>query len=286
MILQMSVMIGVRSDGVQKISSAEGVSSALFLGLSSGAWDRILIWALVAMLVATMVIGLAVAGSTISQRREAALGTQNAGPIEQATPRSPDETRAEATAKGQASGQKPSRPAQASPTADALPAQKTPLRLSKAQTQPPFQDATPAEPRKSLRNAAVSAEAERILTRELKAHPGNVSVDYDGINIQTQPLGVQLQHAFSDAGWNVSSGIMLGISVPPQSGILIRGNSGGLTATQEKAVQAFTTAGIPFDLRLDRETRSYISGQAHTPFGMGSDDVEIVVTLPRPGGLR
>ncbi len=79
---------------------------------------------------------------------------------------------------------------------------------------------------------------------------------------------------------------MLGISIPPQSGILIRCNSSGLTTTQEKAIRAFTTAGIPFDLRLDREPRSYISGQAHTPFGMGSDDVEIVVTLPRPTGHR
>lgn len=284
MIWQMSVMIGVRSDGIQKISSTEGVTSAVFLGLDSSAWDRVLISALVAMFVATMVMGLAVAGSTISQRREAALRPQIPDQRETTMAGRVDEAQAEASMTDGASRQKPVQPVQASPTAEAPPAQEAQPQSGKSQ--PSLQEVTPAESRKSLRNAAISAEAERILTRELRAHPGNVSVDYDGVDIQTQPLGVQLQHAFSDAGWNVSSGIMLGISIPPQSGILIRGNSSGLTTTQEKAIRAFTIAGIPFDLRLDREPRSYISGQAHTPFGMGSDDVEIVVTLPRPAGHR
>lgn len=380
MILQMSIMTGVRSDEAHTISNTEAASSALFVGLGSGVWDRIFFWSLVATLVAALLVGLAAAGSAITHRREAVIAKRDleqrsqtspasaeaagagTNPADQAAsqaagqksgrheraastaeglaspdrPAQPDEPQSQPVqgsvpadqapgeaagqkpsqpeqaastaeglaspdrpaqsdklrpqpvqgpipadqAAGEATGRKPSRPERAAPTAERLASRETPAQSGKPRPQP-VQGSVPVDRRKRLRNAAISVEAARALTRELKDHPGNVSVDYDGVDIQTQPLGVQLQDAFNDAGWNVSSGIMLGISTPPKSGILIRGNSHGLTASQERAVRAFSTAGIPFDLRLDREPKSYVSGQAHTPFGMGADDVEIVITLPR-----
>ncbi len=124
MIWQMSVMIGVRSGSIEKISSTEGVTSAVFLGLDSSAWDRVLISALVAMFVATMVMGLAVAGSTISQRREAALQPQISDQRETTMAGSKDEAQAEAPMTAGASRQKRVQPVPASSTSEAPPAQE------------------------------------------------------------------------------------------------------------------------------------------------------------------
>ena len=276
-ILQMSIMTGVRSNEVHQIADAEGASSAVFIGLGSGAWDRILLWSLVATFAAMMLLGLAAAGSALTHRRDAAIAKSNPKQPELASSGSTEPSRAEGSSADQVAGQNLGKSEPSAPSDERL----LP-RVTAVQPPPQLgQGSQPNESRKGLRNAAISAEAAKVLTRELRAHPGNVSIDYDGVDIQTQPLGVQLQDAFSDAGWNVSSGIMLGISTKPRSGILIRGNNHGLTSSQERAVRAFGTAGIPFDLRRDREPKIYTSGQAHTPFGMGADDVEIVVTFPQ-----
>lgn len=258
-------------------ANAEAASSAVFIGLGSGAWDRIFLWSLVATLAAMMLLGLAAAGSALTHRRDAATAELNSRQPELAASGSAEPSRAERSSADQAAEQNPGQLKPSPPSAERLSPRDTPV-------QPPLQlgqKPQPMELRRGLRNAAISAEAARILSRELRDHPGNASIDYDGVDIQTQPLGVQLQDAFSDAGWNVSSGIMLGISNKPRSGILIRGNNHGLTSFQERAVRAFGTAGIPFDLRRDREPKTYTSGQAHTPFGMGADDVEIVVSVPQ-----
>jgi hypothetical protein len=67
----MSIMTGVKFDEAHTISDTKAASSALFLSLSSDAWDRIFVWSLVAALVAATLFGLAAVGSAITHRREA-----------------------------------------------------------------------------------------------------------------------------------------------------------------------------------------------------------------------
>ena len=111
---------------------------------------------------------------------------------------------------------------------------------------------------------------------------GNIAIDYEGGNREAQPLSGKLQDAFRNAGWNVSSGIILGLADPPDSGILLRVNRGGITALQERVVQALKAAQIGLDVRPDRDPRPPGSRHVHAPIGMGVDDVEVVVTGPRP----
>lgn len=276
----MTSAIAERAD---TIAGTEKGASALVLGLTGAAWDRVLVCSLIVAVVATVFVGLAVAGSVLTRRREAEAAERDLRQLRETVAAKVAEARSEGVAAGQAAANARGQAERESPSAGNLQLPKL-VEREKPGRIPGRKDTAPAGAQtqnEDSRGAGLSPEKLAALTAALRSGPGNVSIDYDGADGKTQPLGTQLQHAFKDAGWNVSSGIMLGISEPPKSGILIRANQGSATPPQELTTRAFKTAGIPFDLRLDRRPKPYTSGQAHVPFGMGVDDVEIVVTAPR-----
>ena len=128
------------------------------------------------------------------------------------------------------------------------------------------QNADPVKPQPhTMTLARLGDEKIAALVKALRGSVGNDLIDYDGGDVTTAPLSTQLQSAFRDAGWNVSSGIRIGVSAPPKSGLLVRANKGSMTAPQERAVGALKTANIAFDLRLDRELKPSVAGRGMRP---------------------
>ncbi|WP_267360547.1 MULTISPECIES: hypothetical protein [unclassified Methylobacterium] len=255
------------------VTSIERSSSVLIMGVEGATWDRALMWSLSVAIVAAVLVGLAATGSILSHRRVAEAAEQTLGRYAEITAAKIAAAESEGLTAGQAERDRLSA-ANAQLRAD--------LEREKASRSVNAQNADPAKlPQHASTPARLADEKIAVLTKALRGSFGNVSVDHDGGDVTTAPVSTQLEAAFRDAGWNVSSGIRIGVSGAPKSGLLVRANKSGMTAPQERAVGALKAANIAFDLRLDREPKPYLGGRGHVPAGMGADDLEIVVTTTR-----
>ncbi|MCJ2132677.1 hypothetical protein MKK69_01100 [Methylobacterium sp. J-026] len=263
------------------IASTGQPASTLMFGLDSDAWDRALIYSLIAAAIATVFVGVSAAGSIITHKRDAAAAEGHLKRYKDAAAQHGVEARADAVAADRAAGPTVEGPGRAQPGAE-NPHVPRFVREAGAQRSVLETDAGSGAPPVRSPDSDLTPAQATALIGALGTARGNISIDYEGGNREAQPLSGKLQDAFRSAGWNVSSGIILGLANPPDSGILLRVNRSGITALQERVVQALKAARIGFDLRPDRDPRPPGSRHVHAPIGMGVDDVEVVVTGPRP----
>lgn len=262
------------------IASTGQPASTLVFGLGSDVWDRALIYSLVIAAVAAVLVGVSAAGSIMAHKREAVAAEGHLKRYKEAVAQT-------GAARPDGAGPKQGaetvrRPAEVERPPAEAPGGPNTVQDERAQSPTPKQGPIAVEPRASqLRGVDIAPEQAAALVGALAGAAGNISIDYDGSDTSAQPLSAKLQDAFRQAGWTVSSGIILGLSNPPHSGILLRINKGGATAPQERVVRALQAARIPFDLRADRDPKPSTARHIHPPIGMGIDDVEVVVTGPR-----
>lgn len=276
-----STMNSARVEEADSSTAAESAASVVVFGLSGAAWDRILIGATIAGFLVALLVGVSAAGSILARKREAEATARSFDRYKASVAQDMAAARTEGVGLGQAFESTLRRVA-----CDQTEGKAAPL--------PRFvEEGVPLSPamtdRLAARTSVGTVARESDLTTEkatalidaLRGEPGNISIDYDGADAKAQPLSAQLQDIFRKAGWNVSSGIILGLSNPPASGLLIRVNKDGTTALQGRVIQALKAADVPFDVRPDREPRPSTGGRIYAPIGMGVDDVEVVVTGSR-----
>lgn len=273
-----STMNSARVEEAGPTTGAENAASVLILGLSGAAWERILIGATIAGVLMALLVGVSAAGSILARKREAEAAARSLDRYKASVAHDVAAARTEGVGLGQAFESTLGRAACDQTKGKAAPLPRfleEGVPLSPAMTDKLAARMNAGAP---ARESDLTTEKAAALIDALRGGPGNISIDYDGADAKAQPLSAQLQDIFRRAGWNVSSGITLGLSNPPASGLLIRVNKDGATAVQGRVVQALRAADIPFDIRTDREPRSPIDGRVHAPIGMGVDDVEVVVT--------
>lgn len=275
-----STMNSARVEEAVPSARTESAASVLILGLNGAAWDRFLIGATIAAILMALLVGVSATGSILARKREAEAAALSLNRYKASVAQDIAAARIEGVGAGQAFES----------TLRQAACDKT---EGKAAPLPRFvEEGIPRVPAVNDKRAArttaepaqergLTAEAAAALIDALRAGPGNISIDYDGADAKAQPLSAQFQDIFRKAGWNVSSGIILGLSNPPASGLLIRVNRNGATPLQERVVEALKATDVPFDLRPDREPKPPTDGRAYPPIGMGVDDVEAVVTGSR-----
>lgn len=104
-----------------------------------------------------------------------------------------------------------------------------------------------------------------LLTKILSKSPAKVSIVKDGTGSKHLAIVKQIEKVFRNAGWQSTSGMALGISSPPKTGISIS------TANDEQisnfVFEAFAAANIEFDKSAARTNRT-------------ADEIEILITDP------
>ncbi|RWD69526.1 hypothetical protein [Mesorhizobium sp.] len=105
----------------------------------------------------------------------------------------------------------------------------------------------------------------------LVRHPGAIDIIKDMGSPQANRLHSQLEKVFGQSGWQVRSPAAMGVT-RPNSGILLTTQSGDQTTENAKCVMdAFSAAGLSFDLRREPAPPPNAMGQVFS-------DLQILVT--------
>ncbi|WP_409018537.1 hypothetical protein [Brevundimonas vesicularis] len=96
----------------------------------------------------------------------------------------------------------------------------------------------------------LSAEQRNTIIQLLGNDGGTLSIMKDAAVADGQQYAQQLAEMFHIAGWRVSSGVVLGISNPPKTGLAVSvSNTESPNKNEHRIIDAFTAAHVPFDLR-------------------------------------
>jgi hypothetical protein len=99
------------------------------------------------------------------------------------------------------------------------------------------------------------------LTEALRVVQGSVVVAQDMAVAEARTIAIELSRAFSNAGWSVSSPMIMGPGNPPPSGIGIGvEDPASLTSKQIVIVNALSAIHLAFDLQRNRSMPHFAGG--------------------------